>query len=389
MNLADLAIIFILVFMIYRGSRIGFIREIFATSSFILSIFIGALIIPVIIKHVSNASNRSIWAISLMIIFILTFLTIGELIGDIVRKKFVTKKLDKPDRILGGALRFLGTLVVIWLAASILIQIPNKALKSQVQQSLVIGQINKSLPSTPSFMSTIGNIIAPNGFPMVFIGNEPLANKHIALNASDALNKSVNRAQTSVVKIEGLGCGGIVEGSGFIAANNLVITNAHVVAGIRAPFIYDQNGQHKSSVVYFDPNLDVAILSSSNLSGSPLAINTGNVEDYTLGAVMGYPGGKDLVAKTAATLNKLHATGKNIYNQGDTLRDIYVIQADIQPGNSGGPFIDSNGQVDGLIFAKSTSYQNQGYALSMGPVKTALNSAIANPTQVNTGQCAE
>jgi S1-C subfamily serine protease len=390
MNIADLLIIFLFIFTVYKGLRIGFTREIFATAGFVLSILLGALLIPIVIKHVSGANSKAVWAVSIMLISMAIFVTIGEMIGYKLKLKVIKKTpLEKTDKVLGGILRFGGTLLVVWIVGSILIRFPYTAVQSQAQQSYILGQINKILPSSPKFISNIDNIISPNGFPLVFVGNEPLVSKHISLDSTAELDNAVNADEKSVVKIQGVGCGGIVEGSGFVAANNLVISNAHVVAGIASPYVYDQNGQHPATVVYFDPKLDLSILRTSDLAVGPLKIHSGQVDNATLGAVMGYPGGGQLQAKTAAIISQILANGRNIYNQGSTLRNIYVLQADIQPGNSGGPFIDSSGVVDGLVFAKSTVYKGQGYALNMDPVITALNNNLHSTDKVDTGQCAD
>jgi uncharacterized membrane protein required for colicin V production len=389
LDLADLIIILIVIFMAIRGAKIGFTREIFATVGFIVSIFLGAVFIPPLINKLPKSYDKSVWAIIFMLALIFGFLYIGESVGGYVKTKFITKKLAKADRLLGGGLRVVGCFIVLWLASSTISRLPYPSVASQVQQSYIVGQINKSLPNTPKFMTTIGNTIAPNGFPMVFLGTEPLASKHISLDSTPALNAVVNAEEASVVKIEGIGCGGIVEGSGFVAAKDLIITNAHVVSGIYAPYIYDQSGQHEASVILFDPNLDLAILRTSNLAGSPLKINNNPITIGTLGAIMGYPNNQSLQAKTAAITNRILADGKNIYSQSNTLRDIYVLEGDVQKGNSGGPFIDSSGMVDGLIFAKSSVYSEQGYALSMSPISKALSSVKNSVVKVSTGRCTE
>ena len=389
MNLADLIIIILLISMASRGSKIGFTREIFATSGFILSIFLAAIIIPIIIKGIPSPSSRSFWTVILLLVFIFTFLTLGEWLGNQLKQKLVSKSLDRPDQLLGGVLRVFGGIIFIWLVTSTLMRLPYPGFTSEIQQSSIIGLINKNLPAAPKFTTTIGNIIAPNGFPLVFLGNEPLVNKHISLETTSQLNDAVNKDESSVVKIQGLGCGGIVEGSGFVASKGLVVTNAHVVAGIYSPYVLDQTGQHLGSVIYFDPNLDLAIIRTTGLRGEPLKINPNIINSETLGAVMGFPGGGDLEAKTAAITSQIIADGKNIYNQDNISRNIYVIQGDVQPGNSGGPFIDSSGQVDGLIFAKSTVYSDQGYALTMAPIQKALNSVFSSNNSVSTGRCAE
>jgi S1-C subfamily serine protease len=390
MNFADLIIILFLIYMIYSGFKIGFLREVFPTVGFITAVTLSIIYIPLVIKHIGSQSSRAIWTLVLFIATTLVFITIGSQIGYRLKIKILKKhKIEKIDKILGLIIRLTGGVLVVWIFGLVLLKFPDQIVQSQAQQSFIISRINLYLPKTPSFISTIDNVIAPNGFPLVFISNEPVVNTKLSLNSTPALNSAVNNDQKSIVKLEGIGCGGLVEGSGFVAAKNLVITNAHVVAGIKNPFIFDSNGQHYASIIYFDPSLDLAILRTSNLAGSPLKINSSSINNGTIGAVMGYPGGGNLEAKTAAILDQINATGKNIYNQRSATREIYVLQADIIPGNSGGPFIGDDGSVDGLVFARSTVQNNQGYALVMAPIASALSSALNNYSQVSNGQCAE
>ena len=195
--------------------------------------------------------------------------------------------------------------------------------------------------------------------------------------------------QASVVKIQGLGCGGIVEGSGFIVRPGIVITNAHVVAGISHPYIYDNNGSHSAEVIWFDPNLDLAILKTSNLSGKPLPIDTSIVSNGTGGVVLGYPGGGTFQAKIASVMNEFLATGKNIYGTGKTNRSVYEIQADVIPGNSGGPLVIANGQVIAVVFAQSTTYYHVGYAITANQIIPEINQALNQNSERNTGSCAD
>jgi S1-C subfamily serine protease len=190
------------------------------------------------------------------------------------------------------------------------------------------------------------------------------------------------------VKVEGQGCGGTVEGSGFVVGNDLVATNAHVVAGIDRPYVVDNNGLHKVTVIWFDPNLDFAVLQVSNLAGKPLTMIGGLVAADTPGAIMGYPGGGSLSASTAAVLDEFTAAGRNIYGESTTIRNVYEIQADVIPGNSGGPLIEANGTVIGVVFAESTTYQHVGYALTTSRVISEIHQAEARDQPVSTGQCA-
>jgi len=127
----------------------------------------------------------------------------------------------------------------------------------------------------------------------------------------------------------------------------------------------------------------------NNLAGGALTIDSGHVSPGTQAAVLGYPGGGPLKAGTAAVLDEFTATGRNIYGSGNTNRDVYEIQADVIPGNSGGPLVTKGGSVIGVVFAESTTYQHVGYALTMAQVTAEINQAVAQGQAIGTGSCAE
>ena len=106
-------------------------------------------------------------------------------------------------------------------------------------------------------------------------------------------------------------------------------------------------------------------------------------------AVLGYPGGGNFKADPAAIIDAFAAEGRNIYNQGSATREIYSMKADIISGNSGGPLIDKEGQVIGVVFAHSVTYQHVGYALTMPDVIKELGAAKAANTVTGTGTCAQ
>jgi S1-C subfamily serine protease len=232
-------------------------------------------------------------------------------------------------------------------------------------------------------------MIDPNGFPQVFSGLEPNPNVNTSLPNPGAIQAATIKDRASVVKIEGRGCGGIVEGSGFIAGKGVVITNAHVVAGVTYPYIIDDNGSHRANVIWFDSNLDLAVLTAINLPEKPLNISIVYIAPGTQGAVLGYPGGGDFSAGPAVVVEEFNAIGHNIYNQGSTQRDIYDIRTNIMPGNSGGPLVDESGSVIGVVFAESTTYNHVGYALATKAVVNELHQAEASNSTVSTGTCAD
>jgi S1-C subfamily serine protease len=280
-------------------------------------------------------------------------------------------------------------LLAVWLAAPVFTSLPFPGLQTAFKQSRIVSVLGQELPGAPDVIANLNRIIDPNGFPQVFSGLEPAPPSDAALPDLGSLDKAVTNDRASVVKIEGTGCGGIVEGSGFVAADGLVITNAHVVAGVHNPYILDGNGSHRAAAVWFDSNLDIAILSASNLAGKPLVIDTKTASNGTAGAVLGYPGGGGFSASPAKILQEFNAVGQDIYGKAQTTRDVYELKANIIPGNSGGPVVAADGSVIGVVFAESTTYNQVGYALATKAVEAGLQQAQAQPQTVSTGTCAE
>jgi S1-C subfamily serine protease len=245
------------------------------------------------------------------------------------------------------------------------------------------------LPSAPNIVATLGNLIDPNGFPQVFIGNQPSPPTDIEQPSLGDMQAAVDKTRTSVVKVQGRGCGGIVQGSGFVASDGLVATNAHVVAGIDRPSVIDNNGSHGARVIWFDPDLDFAILRTTGLAGEPLAFSSTKASRGTPAVLLGYPGGGAFEADPASVLNRFTAVGRNIYNQKSTERDVYEIAAKVVQGNSGGPLISQDGTVLGVIFAESTSYENVGYALTNPRIVAAIEQAKTRNQAVGTGSCTQ
>jgi S1-C subfamily serine protease len=167
------------------------------------------------------------------------------------------------------------------------------------------------------------------------------------------------------------------------------VTNAHVLAGIDRPQVEERNGRkHRATAIFFDPNLDLAVLRTERLNVPALRVLASNVERGTGGAVLGYPGGGPFTAGPGAVLRQFNARGRDIYGRGLTERQVYQLQAAVRQGNSGGPFANADGVVLGVIFAASTTDSNVGYALTGTEVAPRVQQAAAQRQAVDTGPCA-
>jgi len=387
--LLDLLIILLVAAAIYRGRDSGFLRQFWASAGFFAGLLIGRFLEPYIINLGQTVSERALLTLLTIIGMGLLGLSVGEYIGLHFKHRMLAHRLNKLDNGLGSLLAVITSVLSVWLLASLATSLPYRNLQSAVKSSHIVAALNDVLPPAPDVLTNLERLIDPNGFPDVFIGNEPIPKGKVNLPNLGDFAGAVNADKDSVVRIQGQGCGGVVSGSGFVVGNGLVATDAHVVAGIRRPIVQDINGSHRASAVWFDPNLDLAILKTSGLGGKPLSLLSSQVNDQTPAAVLGYPGGGGFNAGPAAVMDQILARGRDIYGQGHTLRSIYEIQATVVPGNSGGPLITKDGTVVGVVFAESTTYDRVGYALTTPKVVQEINQAKQNNRTVGTGQCAE
>jgi S1-C subfamily serine protease len=195
-------------------------------------------------------------------------------------------------------------------------------------------------------------------------------------------------AQPSMVRIVGQACGEIQSGSGFVVSANEVLTNAHVVAGVAVPQVQRQGGAPQpGTVVLFDPQMDIAILRVAQTPGPVLTLLPSEADRGAGGAVLGFPGGGDLHGERSAVRRPIEAIGRDIYGQRTVVRKVYELQASVQPGDSGGPFVLPDGRVAGIVFAASTTDEGIGYAVSSTAALDDVRAAAALTAPVGTGAC--
>jgi S1-C subfamily serine protease len=390
-NALDVLIVILAIGALVRGFEIGLVRQFFSTAGFIAGLMLGIFLEQYAVRLVDSPESRTMVTIATTLGLALLGLALGEMAGLKLKQRIETKlNLNKFDGYFGSILASLTVLAVIWLAATVIVSFPSATAQQQIRQSSIISLLNQKLPPAPDVIAGLGRLIDPNGFPQVFTGLEPNAPENTTVpGISPELQEAIDRVKVSTVKVEGLGCGGIVDGSGFVIAPDLVATNAHVIAGVKKPYVKDTNGQHSATAVWFDPSLDFAIIRVQNLAGPPLLVAENVVPHGTKGAVLGYPGGGPLTAGGAEVLDEFTARGRDIYGEGVSERDVYSLAARVIPGNSGGPVISADGTVIGVVFAQSTAYDTIGYALSTPQIEAAISQAQAQNRTTSTGSCAK
>lgn len=386
MNLVDVVIILLLIGAVMRGMRIGLLRLLLSSVGFILGLVLGFWLVKLTARFISGDTLRAALIVGLELTLALSFSTLGELAG--IRLSMAAKRihLDKANRFLGSVFEIFFVLLAVWIIASGLSNIQSGNIGKSIRGSWIIRRLDATLPAPPDFIAQLEKIVDPNGFPKVFIGNEP---RHTTVAVNPQVdNAVVTAAEKSVIKVEGHGCGGIVEGSGFVVGQGIVVTNAHVVAGVEHPTVLDQTATYQAIPIWFDANEDLAVLMVKGLKDPSLPLANSRLGDGASAVVLGFPGGGALTASKAVVLDQVKAIGRNIYNRGVVVRNIYELQAGVEPGNSGGPLIAADGSVAGLVFAKAVTQPNVGYSLVIGEIKDAIGQAQQQQTPVATGSCA-
>jgi S1-C subfamily serine protease len=278
--------------------------------------------------------------------------------------------------------------VAMWFIALTLSNVPLSPFSRAVNSSSVLRTIDNYAPRPPAALAQLRGLLDRSGFPEAF---NTLRRPVVSGPPPEAAeNAAVLRAANATLKIESRGCGGVLFGSGFPVADHLVITNAHVVAGSRRHQVLTNKGVRAgASVVYFDPNHDLALLSVPDLSVPPLRLATAAAKRGQGAVVLGYPGGGPQQLIGASVVLRTQPEAPDIYSVPQpSRRDIYVLHARVRKGVSGGPVVDVRGRPLGVVFAASTADPTEGYALTNAEVRRALDRNGGNRRPVPVGGCA-
>lgn len=388
MNGIDWVVIGLAMLAGYRGYQIGFLRQFASTLGFIGGLLLGSYIANLLPTAGQSDSRRALIGIVIPLTIGFMLMTVCEIIAIRAQGKLrQTRSGRHIDSFIGSAMSIATLVIVLAVASTVFLLSPTTSLHAPVRQSKIISVINRRLPSANTMLTSLNKLIDPNASPQVFTGHEPSPDAIYDEPSSEPFSQAIEDNRSAIVKISGLGCGGIVNGSGFVFAPGQVLTNAHVIAGVRAPKVESTDGIHDASVVWFDKDNDIAVLRVFDLAVQPLQLSTEKLSIGASALVAGYPGGGGFQTQTTVVLDNFQAIGRDIYGQGETIRNVYSLQAHVVQGNSGGPLLDTKGKVVGIVFATSTTYNNIGYALATAQVQDILRQAADSTTPYATGEC--
>lgn len=390
MNLLDLVLLLAAISFGLSGYRQGFVVGVLAFAGFLGGGFVGMLVAPEIVQSWEPGLGQAITAV----LIVLGLATVGQLLaqslGSAVRDRITWSPARMVDATGGAVVSVLSLLVVAWFLGTAVAQSSVPQVARQVHTSQILTKVDDLMPDQArSLFSSFRRILDQGGFPQVFADLGPERIVPVAPPDPDVLNRpGVVRAGPSIVKVTGTAsCQRSLEGTGFVYARNRVMTNAHVVAGVRDPDVETSRGERfDARVVVYDSDRDVAVLYVPGLD-TPDIDFTGPAERGDEAVVAGYPRNGPFRADPARVRTLQRARGPDIYQGELVTREVYAVHARIEPGNSGGPLLAPDGDAYGVVFAVSVDDPKTGYALTAREVAGVAKRGTQRTSSVSTNGC--
>lgn len=394
--IVDVVLLLIAVAAVIGGWR----RGLLVTAASLVGLAAGAWLAtfavpPVVEWAAANAGlngtvQRMIVAAVALLLCLAIGVTVLTLIASLIRRAVGVLRIARGlDSIGGAVLGFATWAVAVWLVAGFLQTTAFPPAQQLTASSQVVSTLNRISPVPPStVLGALGDALDTVGFPQVFADGVEVIQGTQAPDPS--VPDAVNAASPSIVRVlsSAAQCSGGAEGTGWVVAEDRVITNAHVVAG-SDQLVVQIGGvgeQKPATLVAFDPETDLAVLDVPGLGVAPLTLGT-ELAASDAAYVAGYPENGPYDIGAARIRQVLQATGLDIYSQNEVSREIYALRGIVRPGNSGGPLLDSAGQVVGVVFARSTTDAETGYALTLDQIAPMLQQ-VGSTTPVSSGGCA-
>lgn len=383
----DVLLVLMLLGYLAYGFRTGLSRSAFVIVGVLAGVIAAFFLAPVISGWVSVPVLRLGATLLVSVGLVVAGQALGAAIGHRIRDGIGRSALSGIDRLLGAIVTGIIAALVASLVAFSVAQLGVPLLSRAIAGSTVLRTIESLTPDpVEAFLAEVRGVVTEQGIPL-FTG--ALGGADPVIPEIDTGSAALNTAAQSVVRITGNAyvCGRSQSGTGFVVADDRVVTNAHVVAGVQEPVVEALDGEVLSgSIVYFDPTDDLAVIWVPGLSAAPLPV-AGPLEPGTDAAVAGYPYGGPFASGAADVISVSVAFTSDIYDEAQVQRELYTLAADVREGNSGGPLLTLEGAVAGVVFARSGETADVGYAMTLTELGPVIAQAGGLSGTVSSGEC--
>ena len=373
MNTLDLLVAAAVLAAAAGGWRLGVAHRLASWAGMTAGLAVAVLALPGLAQALAPAAPRA------RLLAVLAFLAGMGLCGQAAGLGLgllVARRRGRPsgphgtvDRAGGALVGALGALVLAWLALPALANAPGWPAR-MARHSTVAAALGRFAPPPPAASRAVARIVAAAPYPEVFtrVADARATGPPPRVRLGERVLAQVAHR---VVRVTGRACEVIQEGTGFAVADELVLTNAHVVAGERRTTVHVPGSPPVSgTVVAFDPVRDLALLRVDGLRRPPLPL--GDTPTGAVVAVLGHPAGGPLRAAPARVTERLVATGTDITRRSTSEREVLVLAARLAPGDSGAPVVSRAGVAVGIAFAVDPASPDTAYALTVSEIRAFL-----------------
>ncbi|OAH26747.1 hypothetical protein AYJ05_04255 [Corynebacterium stationis] len=373
------------------GWRQGGLASLLSAVGILAGFIIGLGVAPLVLQITDQVGIRFLLALGMLILLIGLGQLLGSALGHAIRDRMKTKSGQRVDSSFGAILMSVFSLVLIWLIATPMATGLSNSVGKGVRESAILREVNKVMPDELTQLPrSISGMLNDSGLPPVMMPWEDGSSVDVeAPNIEVADQAMVQDIRPSVVHViaDADGCRRRMMGSGFVTADNYVVTNAHVVAGTQTAYVDTVVGIKEARVVYYNPEVDIAVLRAENLGLEPLAWADGPAYTGDDAVVMGFPHSGPFTANAARIRERVNIAGPDIYSNSRVERESYILRGTVVQGNSGGPLISSDGTVLGLIFGASVDDTDTGYAITAEEVRAHVGDVTRFENSVDTQEC--
>jgi S1-C subfamily serine protease len=392
MSVVDLVLIALALLFALSGFRQGLLVSSTSILGFLGGAVLGAQLSGQVADRIDGSSVTRVFA---ALVVVLAGALLGQILagaaGRALRSRVTWEPAKMVDSVAGAVVSAAAVLLVAWMVASPLASSPFPQVSSQVRQSALVQAVDTAVPEgVRNVYNNLRDAIDRRGLPDVLDPLTPTQVREVpAPDGTLQTSPVVKAVQGSVVKISGIApsCSRQIDGSGFVYAQERVMTNAHVLAGVTEPTVLAEGEEYDATPVYVDARTDVAVLAVPGLPTVPLAFTADPAEFGDDAIIMGYPGGGPLYVGPARVRDRGDISGPDFRNTQTVVRDVYALYGTVRAGNSGGPLFDTDGSVLGVVFASAIDDPDTGYALTAQQVADAARKGDLSDDEVSTGAC--
>mgnify|MGYP000870365611 CR=1 FL=1 len=380
-----------LVIAIVVGWRQGAYASVLSTIGVVAGLIIGAALAPPVMQLTESVALRFLLGLGTIILLVGLGNLIGGILGSSLRERMRMRSSQTIDSAIGAAFTGAATLIVLWLISIPLAAGLTGSFSQGIRNSTILSFVDSNTPpGLNQLPARITALLDESGLPPIFAPfDEPPAREVEAPAIKVENTELVEALRPGVVHIQGDSdvCSRRLMGSGFVAEEDYVITNAHVVAGTQDVRLDTVLGVKDAEVVYYNPGVDIAVLHSPGLNLPVLPWAPVPAQSGDDAIVMGFPESGPFEAAPARIREQLLIAGPDIYAEGRVERDAYTVRGTIRQGNSGGPMLDTQGAVLGVVFGASVDQTDTGYVLTAEEVQRQVGDVAALTAPVGTQEC--